>query len=80
MDGHRFIPDVMRAGAVGVMSELDRPENFTGVWLKVKEIRRALAVAASFVFNEPSRGLDLVGITGTNGKTTTSYLCFDALS
>ncbi len=79
MDGHRFIPDVMRAGAVGVMSELDRPENFTGVWLKVKEIRRALAVAASFVFNEPSRGLDLVGITGTNGKTTTSYLCFDAL-
>src|SRR5690349_17446518 len=75
-DGHRFIPDVMRRGAAGVISEYDPPTEFTGVWLKVKEARHALAVAASRVNGDPSHQLDLVGITGTNGKTTTTYLCF----
>jgi UDP-N-acetylmuramyl-tripeptide synthetase len=75
-DGHRFIPDVMRRGAAGVISEYDPPGEFTGVWLKVAEVRHALAVAASRVNGDPSHQLDLVGITGTNGKTTTTYLCF----
>src|SRR5690349_3441090 len=75
-DGHRFIPDVMRRGAAGVISEYDPPADFAGVWLKVKEARHALAVAASRVNGDPSHQLDLVGITGTNGKTTTTYLCF----
>lgn len=75
-DGHRFIDDVMRRGAVGVISENDRPPDFSGAWLKVADARRAHAKAASFIFAEPSSQLDLVGITGTNGKTTTTYLCF----
>jgi UDP-N-acetylmuramoyl-L-alanyl-D-glutamate--2,6-diaminopimelate ligase len=75
-DGHRFIPDVMRRGAAGVISEYDPRAEFTGVWLKVPEARHALAVAASRVNGDPSHQLDLVGITGTNGKTTTTYLCF----
>jgi UDP-N-acetylmuramoyl-L-alanyl-D-glutamate--2,6-diaminopimelate ligase len=75
-DGHRFIPDVMRRGAAGVISEYDPLAEFTGVWLKVTEARHALAVAASRVNGDPSHQLDLVGITGTNGKTTTTYLCF----
>src|ERR1043166_6096834 len=70
-DGHRFIPDVMRRGAAGVISEYDPPPDFGGVWLKVKEARHALALAASRVNGDPSHQLDLVGITGTNGKTTT---------
>ncbi|MFL6375282.1 MAG: UDP-N-acetylmuramoyl-L-alanyl-D-glutamate--2,6-diaminopimelate ligase [Pyrinomonadaceae bacterium] len=75
-DGHRFIPDVMRRGAAGVISEFDAPPEFTGTWLKVAEARHALALAASRVNGDPSHQLDLVGITGTNGKTTTTYLCF----
>src|SRR3569833_2788731 len=75
-DGHRFIPDVMRRGAAGVISEYEAPADFMGIWLKVKEARHALAVAASRVNGDPSHQLDLVGITGTNGKTTTTYLCF----
>jgi len=75
-DGHRFIPDVMRRGAAGVISEYDPPSEFTGTWLKVTEARHALALAASRVNGDPSHQLDLVGITGTNGKTTTTYLCF----
>lgn len=76
MDGHRFIDDVMRRGAVGVISEIDAPENFDGAWLKVSDARSALAKAAAVIYGNPSHDLKLVGITGTNGKTTTTYLCF----
>lgn len=76
VDGHRFIPDVMRRGAIGVISESEMPVNFRGVWLKVENSRRALAQAAAVIYQNPSHDLDLVGITGTNGKTTTTYLMF----
>ena len=73
-DAHKFVPQVMEQGAAGVLSELPAPENFAGVWLQVEDIRRAMAVAAAEVQHHPSRELQLVGITGTNGKTTTAYL------
>ena len=75
-DGHRFINDVVRRGAVGVISESDAPADFPAAWLKVEDARAALAHAASVVYGNPSHDLNLVGITGTNGKTTTTYLCF----
>lgn len=75
-DGHRFVGDVMRRGSAGVISELAAPDGFDGAWLTVKDARRSLARAASYIAGEPSHALDLVGITGTNGKTTTAYLCF----
>jgi UDP-N-acetylmuramyl-tripeptide synthetase len=76
VDGHRFIDDVMRRGAAGIISEYDPPEGFAGAWLKVANARVALAKAASIINGDPSHKLDLVGVTGTNGKTTTTYLCY----
>ncbi len=76
MDGHRFVSEVMRRGAVGIISELDAPDGFQGAWLKVADARESLAKAASVIYGNPSHDLKLVGITGTNGKTTTTYLCF----
>ena len=76
MDGHRFVEDVMRRGAAGIISELSAPENFQGAWLKVADARESLAKAASVIYGNPSHDIKLVGITGTNGKTTTTYLCF----
>ncbi len=76
VDGHRFIDDVLRRGAVGVISEKDPPAEFPSAWLKVDNARVALAKAASIINGKPSHQLDLVGITGTNGKTTTTYLCY----
>ncbi len=64
----------MRRGAVGIISEKAVPEGFEGVWIQVEEARRALAGAAVVIHSNPSSELDLVGITGTNGKTTTTYL------
>ena len=76
MDGHRFVEDVMRRGAAGIISESDPPPDFAGAWLKVRDAREALAKAAAVINGNPSHDLDLVGITGTNGKTTTTYLIF----
>jgi UDP-N-acetylmuramoyl-L-alanyl-D-glutamate--2,6-diaminopimelate ligase len=76
MDGHRFVPDVMRSGCVGIISELPQPADFVGVWLTVGNARIALARAAAVINGNPSREIKLVGITGTNGKTTTTYLTF----
>src|SRR6266576_6507099 len=73
-DAHKFVPQVMEQGAVGVMSEQQPPDGFNGAWLKVENVRRAMALAAAEVQHHPSRELQLVGITGTNGKTTTAYL------
>src|SRR5690349_11038108 len=73
-DAHKFVPQVMQQGAVGVVSELERPADFNGAWIQVTDIRRAMALASAEVHHHPSRELNLVGITGTNGKTTTAYL------
>lgn len=73
-DAHKFVPQVMKQGALGVISELERPAEFNGAWLQVENVRSAMAQAAAEVQSHPSRELQLVGITGTNGKTTTAYL------
>ena len=80
-DAHKFIPQVIEQGAVGVISELEpSKETLPGVgggsiaWIRVENIRRAMALAAAEVHHHPARELQLVGITGTNGKTTTAYL------
>jgi UDP-N-acetylmuramoyl-L-alanyl-D-glutamate--2,6-diaminopimelate ligase len=74
VDGKRFVADVARQGAAGVISETERPADFRGNWIRVAEARLALALAAAEVHGHPSRELKLAGITGTNGKTTTAYL------
>lgn len=70
-DGHRFISQAVEAGAAVIVGEEEPPEN-TGhtVWLQVPESRRALALMAAAFYGHPSRELQLVGVTGTNGKTT----------
>jgi len=74
VDAHRFVEQVMKQGAIGIISELEAPAGFNGAWLEVREIRRTMALAAATIHNHPSREIQLVGITGTNGKTTTTYL------
>jgi UDP-N-acetylmuramoyl-L-alanyl-D-glutamate--2,6-diaminopimelate ligase len=73
-DGRAFAVDAMARGALAVVSESPRPEGFAGYWIQVEHGRRALATAARQFFGCPDRRLRLTGITGTNGKTTTSYL------
>lgn len=73
-DGHQFIDQALERGAVAVMSERPRPSGFAHPWLRVDDVRLALALAAAAIFGHPSRHLTLIGVTGTNGKTTTATL------
>lgn len=78
VDAHRFVPQAIERGAVAIISERDFEAGSTGAagraWLTVEDARVALAEAAAAVHGHPSRQLKLVGITGTNGKTTTAHL------
>ncbi len=73
-DGHAFIPEALARGAVAIVSEQPPPPDFPRVWLQVEDARRALAELALAFYDHPSRALTLIGVTGTNGKTTTTYL------
>jgi UDP-N-acetylmuramoyl-L-alanyl-D-glutamate--2,6-diaminopimelate ligase len=76
-DGNRFVEAARRKGAVAVCSE--EPPSGEGAWVRVADAREALAVLSAAVLGDPGRSLGLVGITGTNGKTTTAYLVDSAL-
>jgi UDP-N-acetylmuramoyl-L-alanyl-D-glutamate--2,6-diaminopimelate ligase len=73
-DARRFIPDAVARGAGLVVTEGDAVPGVAVAQVLVPATRPALARLAAAYYGHPSRALTLVGITGTNGKTTTSYL------
>jgi UDP-N-acetylmuramoyl-L-alanyl-D-glutamate--2,6-diaminopimelate ligase len=75
-DGNKFVSDAIARGAIAIVSEQARPEPIPPEfpWIKVPDARKALASVAANYFGRPAEVLKLVGLTGTNGKTTTSYL------
>ncbi len=73
-DGRQFARDAVERGAAAVASESPAPEGFAAPWIGVEHGRRALALAARNFYRRPDERIALTGITGTNGKTTTSYL------
>lgn len=83
VDGHDFIIDAINRGAVAVLTERPTDDLHTPVpsallrdvsCIEVSDSRRALASVSARFYGEPSQRLSLIGITGTNGKTTTSYI------
>jgi len=73
VDGHAFAPAAVEAGAVAVVASRPLPEVAVPC-VVVEDPARALAVAAARLAGEPARTMELIGITGTNGKTTVAYL------
>ncbi|MGH9254677.1 MAG: UDP-N-acetylmuramoyl-L-alanyl-D-glutamate--2,6-diaminopimelate ligase [Vicinamibacterales bacterium] len=73
-DGADFAPQAIAAGAAAVVVERPAPAASPVPWIVVKDARLTLAWLAAEFFEHPSRQMRVVGITGTNGKTTTSYL------
>jgi len=73
-DGHEFVGSALDRGAVAVVSERPAPPELMPRWVRVEKVRRALSSASRAFLGHPDARLLMVGITGTNGKTTTSYL------
>jgi UDP-N-acetylmuramoyl-L-alanyl-D-glutamate--2,6-diaminopimelate ligase len=77
LDGHDFLQDAWRAGAAAAIVErgdLPEPVLRGGTVVLVRNSRKGLALAADRFYGHPSQKLTLIGVTGTNGKTTTTYL------
>ena len=76
-DGHSFIPFVTEKGAVAIVCEVLPVDKHSGItYVQVQNSSSALAHIAANYFGNPSEKLKLIGITGTNGKTTTATLLF----
>jgi len=73
-DGARFANAAIAKGAVAVVSDRPDPGGIGGPWLQVAHGRRALAIAARNFYSRPDERLALTGVTGTNGKTTSTSL------
>ena len=74
VDGHAFIKDVISKGAAGVVTEKAVDVQNEVAVIEVDDSRDALALMSAAFYRDPSKKLSLIGITGTNGKTTTSYI------
>ncbi len=74
-DGARFIDDALRRGAVAIVSEQDAWPRRDIAHIQVDSARSALAEISCAFYDRPSERIELIGITGTNGKTTTSFMC-----
>ncbi len=74
VDGHNFISKAIENGAKTVVVEKDVTLVEGITFIKVENGRRALAIAASNFYNNPSKKMKIMGITGTNGKTTSAFM------
>lgn len=76
IDGHDFIKEAVREGALALIVEsLDKvPGTYPGIVVQVPSTRRALSLLGARYQGEPSRRLKMVGVTGTNGKTTITHM------
>jgi UDP-N-acetylmuramoyl-L-alanyl-D-glutamate--2,6-diaminopimelate ligase len=75
-DGNRHVRDAFAAGAVAVVSELEPPPPpsiVPGTWIQASDAAEAMGLIADAFFGHPSGAMTVIGVTGTNGKTTTTY-------
>lgn len=79
-DGHSFISEAVRRGAVGIVAEKPLQVSLNLPLILVTSGRHALAQISTNFYGHPSRKLRVIGVTGTNGKTTTTYLIETILS
>lgn len=73
-DGHAFVSQAIAFGATALIAEEEPIAHTDATWIRVGDTRRALPRLASTFFGNPANGLRMVGITGTNGKTSTAHL------
>jgi UDP-N-acetylmuramoyl-L-alanyl-D-glutamate--2,6-diaminopimelate ligase len=73
-DGAQFAQSALQKGAVAVVSDRPAPAGFEGLWLQTPHGRKALAVAAKNFYRRPDQRIAVTGVTGTNGKTTSTSL------
>lgn len=74
VDGHDYIEHALDNGAIAIVVEKDVSISHDAVIIKVKDTRKALAKLSSEFYGNPSKKIELIGVTGTNGKTSITYI------
>ncbi|MGA8594598.1 MAG: UDP-N-acetylmuramoyl-L-alanyl-D-glutamate--2,6-diaminopimelate ligase [Bryobacteraceae bacterium] len=74
VDGAQFASAALAKGSVGIVSDRPKPSGFPGAWIQVAHGRRALALVARAFYGKPDERIAITGVTGTNGKTTSTIL------
>jgi UDP-N-acetylmuramoyl-L-alanyl-D-glutamate--2,6-diaminopimelate ligase len=74
VDGHRYVAQAIHSGAAAIVGQ-ESVERESLPFIKVADSRKALGLIGSRFHGDPSARLNMIGVTGTNGKTTTTYLC-----
>jgi UDP-N-acetylmuramoyl-L-alanyl-D-glutamate--2,6-diaminopimelate ligase len=80
VDGHEFILQALESGAAGVVVGRKGLWPRGATWIRTKDVRRTMGLWAAHFYGRPSRRIKIVGVTGTNGKTTVTYLVESILS
>ncbi len=78
-DGHDFLKEAFERGAAAIISERPAPREIEKPWVEVLDAREAMALLSAAFYGHPSSQLKMVGITGTKGKTTTTYILEEIL-
>jgi UDP-N-acetylmuramoyl-L-alanyl-D-glutamate--2,6-diaminopimelate ligase len=73
-DGIDFVPEAAARGSAAILADRPRPEGFDQPWVRVFDARESLALAAANFYGHPSHRMKVIGITGTKGKTTTTFI------
>ena len=71
-DGHKYIPDAVNRGAGVIVCEREMPDD--APWVRVKDARTAMAKIGAAWYGRPADHMEMIGVTGTNGKTSVTYL------
>ena len=74
VDGHNYIEQAVRNGATCILVSKEVETKFPVEYILVEDLRKNLGIVASNFYDYPQKNLKIIGITGTNGKTTTTYL------
>lgn len=74
VDGHQFIPSAMKGGMVALVSQ-QIVKDISIPYIRVEDSRKALGLLGGHFYGDPSSRIRMIGVTGTNGKTTTTYVC-----
>lgn len=73
-NGHEFIPQALRSGAAAMVVAQKQTWPPGATWIRTKNVRRTMGLWGAHFYGRPSRRMKVVGVTGTNGKTTVAYL------
>ena len=79
VDGHKYVQDAIKNGAVAVVCQKNIDMNLNCSVIKTNDSRKALAISSANYYKNPSRDMKIIGITGTNGKTTSAFMIKEIL-